>query len=266
MKRLAALLLASLVLASSTTLAQREMPSYFALLTSIPLESGYAAGCHAPRNSRTLNFRDSKKVLRTMFLSLGARTLYCQCTPVLQGRSLIVDESCPYKTKRKGPVVNWEHVVPASRFGQLRPCWKGEGCKGKRGRRCCQSADPCFNRMEADLHNLHPSLGDLNYARSNFMFGEISGERRDYGSCDFEVDRRRRIVEPMPQIRGDIARSYLYMAWRYGLDLTDEEKALFLRWNLEDPPDAMERQLEAARRRLQGSGNPFIRGWKNPTS
>lgn len=262
--RRSALFFASLVLASSTVLAQSEMPSYFESITSQPV-SEFAVGCEAARNSSTLNFQDSKRVLRTMFLSLQARTLYCQCRLVLSGRELGVDDSCSYRP-RESPAVNWEHVVPASRFGQLRPCWSGEGCKGKRGRRCCQVSDPCFNRMEADLHNLHAALNDLNYDRNNFMFGDVSGEERRYGSCDFEIDSRRRIAEPAPQIRGDIARSYLYMSWRYGFYLTDGEKMLFLRWNIEDPPDEAERKLEAARRRLQGNGNPFVSGWKNPTS
>jgi deoxyribonuclease-1 len=264
MRGLALVFFIFLFFSFSAVIAQSEMPDYFQSLTSEPL-SEYASGCTAPRNAFTLNFTDAKRVLRTMFLSLNGRTLYCQCRLVLSGGELGVDGSCPYRP-RMNPAVNWEHVVPASRFGQLRACWKGDGCRGKRGRRCCQEVDPCFNRMEGDLHNLHAAINDLNYDRSNYMFGDVSGEERRYGGCDFEIDSSRRIAEPAPQIRGDIARSYLYMSWRYGFDLTDDEKMLFLRWNIEDPPDEAERRLEAARRRLQGNGNPFITGWKNPTS
>lgn len=61
--------------------------------------------------------------------------------------------------------------------------------------------------MEADLHNLVPAVGELNGDRSNYRMAVISGEDRTYGACDFEIDSSRKVVEPMAETRGDIART-----------------------------------------------------------
>lgn len=44
--------------------------------------------------------------------------------------------------------------------------------------------------MQADMQNLFPSVGEINEDRPNFKCGEIDGEERKYGQCDFEVGER----------------------------------------------------------------------------
>ncbi len=34
------------------------------------------------------------------------------------------------------------------------------------------------------MHNLYPSLVSINQARSNYRFGMIEGESREFGECD----------------------------------------------------------------------------------
>jgi deoxyribonuclease-1 len=41
----------------------------------------------------------------------------------------------------------------------------------------------------------------------------IEGEQRQFGACDVEIAERK--IEPRPEIRGDIARIYLYMEASY---------------------------------------------------
>ena len=74
--------------------------------------------------------------------------------------------------------------------------------------------------MQSDMHNLFPSIGEVNGDRSNFVFGEIDGEEREYGECDFEVAER--IAEPKKSIRGDIARSYFYMSHQYKMEISED--------------------------------------------
>lgn len=226
-------------------------------------------GCEIKRQRASSSFKDTKRGLRRIAARTGWHTLYCDCpvSPAEDGKGLVVDEdACGYVPARdhvqRG--VSWEHIMPASRFGNDRPCWSGTGCDRGRGRRCCQRSDACFNLMEGDMHNLAPALMELNEARSNRRFGEIPGEERRFGRCDFEVHAD--LAEPRPAVRGDVARSYLYMSWRYGILLSDEERSLMLQWNNEDPPDETERSLNEERTRLQGNDNPFVSGWKNPTS
>ena len=67
--------------------------------------------------------------------------------------------------------------------------------------------------MQADLYNLQPAIGEVNGLRSNYQIGEIDGEVREFGKCDVEIKNKK--VEPAPKIRGDIARTYLYMEYAY---------------------------------------------------
>lgn len=96
--------------------------------------------------------------------------------------------------------------------------------------------------MEADLFNLVPAVGELNADRSNFEFGEIPGEVRAYGRCDFEVDRNHKVAEPAEDRRGDIARAYLhmYVAYPGGLSLKAEDLERFKAWDQADPPTSWE--------------------------
>ena len=84
-----------------------------------------------------------------------------------------------------------------------------EGCK----------KDENFEKIESDLHNLVPAIGEINGDRSNFSFSNIAGEERIYGKCDFEIDFKNKIVEPREAVRGDIARIYFYMSEKYNIPL-----------------------------------------------
>jgi deoxyribonuclease-1 len=115
--------------------------------------------------------------------------------------------------------------------------------------------------MEADLMNLSPEIGELNADRSNFHFGEVTGEAREYGACDFEIDRASDTVEAAPSIRGEIARAYLYMHATYGptaLPLTPEELARFEAWHRADPPSEWEQVRDARIAAIQGVSNPWV--------
>ncbi len=92
-----------------------------------------------------------------------------------------------------------EHIYPAS--------WMAEhlGCGS---RKQCRDNSERFNRMEADMHNLYPALASINQARSNYQFGMIEGEVKEFGECDFERDTSDKIAEPRP-----IARGIAMMVW-----------------------------------------------------
>ena len=94
--------------------------------------------------------------------------------------------------------------------------------------------------MESDLHNLVPAVGELNGDRSNLPFSMIEGEPREYGACDFEVNLAADRVEPRPEVRGNIARTYFYMSSTYGLPISEERER--------------NRRITA----IQGNVNPFV--------
>lgn len=157
-------------------------------------------------------------------------------------------------------------MVAAYEFGGHRACWHDTPCvdghgQAFGGRRCCRERDPEFRRMEADLMNLSPEVGELNADRSNFAFGEVAGESRDYGACDFEVDRSTDTTELSPDVRGDVARAYLYMYGVYGpaaLPLSRAALERFEAWHRADPPTAWERLRNERIRAIQGVPNPWL--------
>lgn len=163
----------------------------------------------------------------------GGETLYC-------GRRF---------GSHKGRSINIEHIFPMS--------WtlKKFGC---RDREQCRKISPKFNRVEADMHNLYPAIGKINKARSSYAFGMISGERRSFGHCDFEIDQHKRRVEPRPEVRGNIARAMFYMHHRYGLPIFKRQGALLRLWHRKDPPDAEERRRNNLIEKIQGNRNQFI--------
>ena len=106
------------------------------------------------------------------------------------------------------------------------------------------------------MHNLFPSIGEVNGDRSNFVFGEIDGEEREYGKCDFEVAQR--IAEPKKSIRGDIARSYFYMSNQYKIEIPSDYEKMLREWHFFDQPDKWERDRNSLIEDVQGDRNPFI--------
>ena len=191
-------------------------------------------------------------------------TFYCGCG-VREGHH-VAPGACGYRPKGKPTStrtkrIEWEHVVPASLFGETFRAWtEGDpacvSSKGKpyKGRRCAGKVSEQFRLMEADLYNLVPAIGELNGARSNFDLGVIPGEAREFGACDFEV--RDRLVEPREAVRGDVARIYLYMDEAYPgrRILTGARRDLLQHWAAADPVDPWE--CERARRIEEIQGNP----------
>jgi len=217
-------------------------------------------------NSTNDSFSRSKKTLLNRVYYDHRTTFYCDC---LFGPDKTVPPSDKYKPKRensRSSKVEWEHVVPAHAFGQSFPEWRNgaAGCvdkkgKGFKGRKCARLTSKEFRLMEADMYNLVPAIGEINGDRSNYSYGIIPGEPRDYGPCDFEIESRK--VEPREEIRGDIARIYMYMDWAYpghGI-ISKKNRKMFDVWDNQDPVDA--RECERARRieEIQGNENPFVK-------
>ncbi|MCH8544694.1 MAG: endonuclease [Alcanivorax sp.] len=186
-------------------------------------------------------------------------TLYCGCAWHWTGRSggRIDFDSCGYQVRAqetRAARLEWEHVVPASNFGRARQCWQ-EG-----GRRNCNATDPVFNAMEADMHNLSPSVGEVNGDRSNFRFTELPGVARQHGACDFRVDFAQRAVEPRDAVKGQVARITFYMHDRYDLPMADAQQRLLMAWDRQFPVSEWERERDLRIAARMGHHNPFVTG------
>jgi deoxyribonuclease-1 len=189
----------------------------------------------------------------------GEGDFYCECAWEWTGQSggQIDTASCGYQIRAQ-PVratrTEWEHILPASVFGQSRQCWRNGG------RENCNRTDAVFNAMEADMHNIVPALGEINADRSNYHFYEIAGEPYAYGACEFEVDSRQRIAEPRDAVKGQIARIYFYMHQRYGLMLAEALQRRYMQWDAQFPITAWEVERDKRIARIMGHQNPYVTG------
>ncbi len=108
------------------------------------------------------------------------------------------------------------------------------------------------------MFNLFPAIGEVNGLRSNYPMTIIEGEERQFGKCDVEIKRGK--VEPRDEIRGEIARTYMYMDSVYpgkGI-ISKKNQSMFEEWNRSDPVDEWE--CERARRieKIQGNRNEIV--------
>ena len=205
-----------------------------------------ALGADAPQN-----FAAAKKIAWQLYAE-QPRTFYCGCR--YQGNRVDL-ASCGYtprKQLRRAQRLEWEHVVPAWVIGHQRQCWQ------RGGRPSCSRSDPLFKAAEADLHNLVPSIGELNGDRSNFALGMLSGSPTQYGACPMRVDFKQKTAMPPERVRGTAARIYLYMADRSQLRLSKQDRRTYEAWNRLYPVNAWERWRNQKVGCVMGHGNPYV--------
>jgi deoxyribonuclease-1 len=217
------------------------------------------------QNIHITSFSKSKKLLLKVYKD-NPVTLYCGCS--FKGKKPILS-SCGYvpsKDSKRANRIEWEHVVPAHAFGKSFSEWrdghpkcvKKNGKKFK-GRKCAEKMNDEYRRMQADMFNLYPAIGEVNARRSNYSMSIIEGENREFGKCDVEISDG--IIEPGEEIRGEIARTYLYMDSAYpdrGI-ISKKNRKLFNAWNKIDPVDEWECERAKRIENIQGNRNEIVR-------
>jgi len=154
---------------------------------------------------------------------------------------------------QEGDCYNREHSFPKSWFG-------GE-------------VMPMFT----DLFHVYPTDGFVNNQRGNLPYGEtdnaswtsMNGSRVGPGSL---AGYTATVFEPIDEYKGDLARTYFYMAVRYygedaswpggpmthGSQLLPWALEMLVQWHQDDPVSTKERDRNEAVYALQGNRNPFI--------
>jgi deoxyribonuclease-1 len=227
------------------------------LFSSIKLQAGEQTDGQVNTAYTPVKFSKAKKLLTQIYQDKHQETFYCGCNYKHQGKKLIPElASCGYqvrKQKNRANRIEWEHVVPAWQFGHQLQCWQ------KGGRKACRK-DSKFSYMEGDMHNLVPSIGEVNGDRSNYSFSEWNGIPTQYGQCDILVDFKARKVQPPQHSKGPIARSYLYMQGRYDFKLSKQDRRLYEAWDKRFPTTRWECEKNRQIKSIQGNSNPFITG------
>jgi endonuclease I len=151
----------------------------------------------------------------------------------------------------EGDCYNREHTVPSS--------WSGTS-----------------GAVYTDLFHLYPTDGFVNGKRANFPYGEVaspswtSTNGSKLGNNAFP-GYTGTVFEPIDPYKGDIARTYFYMAVRYldklpswtsavfsGDSLTSWSKELLLKWHYQDTISQKELDRNDSIYKIQGNRNPFI--------
>jgi len=221
------------------------------------------------------SFYKSKKELRKIYQG-HQKTFYCACKYNFKNNKNVIDKkSCGYnprnryyksgKPNQRAKRIEWEHIMPAENFGRQLQCWRKGHSKcikknGKpfKGRKCCEKVSEKFRIMQADMHNLVPAIGELNGDRSNYRYDFYPAQPKQYGECKFEVLFKEKRARVKKDIRGNIARAYLYMSDRYNILLSKQEQLKFNSWNKEDPVDEWEYQRNKSIINIQGNLNSYI--------
>lgn len=244
------------------------MKKLTSLIISLTLIFLYTGPLYAgDRGNTTIqSFSKAKKILLRQVYQDHKITFYCNCPFTAKKEIQPCDNYTPKKEGKRAHRLEWEHIVPAHAFGQSFPEWrighpKCKNRKGKpfKGRNCARKVATKFRYMESDLYNLVPAVGEINGLRSNYSFAMISGEKRQFGNCDMEIEDRK--AEPPPGKRGDIARTYFYMDGAYpghGI-ISKKNRELFKAWDKGDPVDAWECKRGKRIGGIQGNENPFVK-------
>jgi deoxyribonuclease-1 len=195
-------------------------------------------------------------------------TIYCGCR--YEGKQVDL-RSCGYKVHKnakRASRLEWEHVVPAHAFGQAFAEWREGAPKCvKRGRpfkgRKCAETNPEFARMEADLYNIWPEVGELNGLRSNFSMAALGPAARNpssisFGACTAQIADKK--FEPMDMAKGIVARVYMYMDQAYpgrGI-VSGKNKKLFEAWDKMFPVTKWECKRAQKIKGVQGNENQVL--------
>ncbi len=204
------------------------------------------------QNKSIPNFGEAKSVLRNIYGNKN-KTFYCNCA--YQKKSIKSGCNLNSKKRRKRDSrLEWEHVVPASRFGKTFVEWKQSKkiCPPRQkkngklkkisSRKCATKKNKDFRYMAADLINLVPVVGTVNAWRSA---KKIKGLGKAKPICSTGAKQSKKFFSPPASKRGDVARIYQYMFENYprNLILNVEEKEMFTVWAKKDPVDSMECEI-----------------------
>ena len=212
--------------------------------------------------SQMISVEISKKQLKKIYLEGNhPKTLHCGC--FFDKIQQVYPKICDFGPKATGnrglrKILKWVHVVPVSTFAKPLKCWDEALCRkdGKqegKGSRCCNVLSPKFKTREADMHNLFPAIAGIE--GEGFASPDRFGGMDEYKFCK---DKSTSSSGLRSGVRGDIARTYFYMAHQYKLNIPEDVEDRLRTWHLEDPPDKWEEERNSLIEMEQGNRNPFI--------
>ena len=138
----------------------------FIFLIALPIDSQELPQ-KAIQPSTMISVESSKKELKDIYFQSGQnKTLHCGC--MFDQQLQVHSKTCKHLTKNpstkiQSSTVKWVHAMPMEKFAGSLRCWKNPSCtfsdgKIKKAFQCCKEISPKFKSMQADMHNLFPSV------------------------------------------------------------------------------------------------------------
>lgn len=187
-------------------------------------------------------YEDARRIFWKKLYPQGGTELYCGVGFDAERRASV-----------PGQALSVEHAFPADAIAETEPGCTNRTCKAVR-----------VQRAMADLQNLWPALQKVNSSRGRMRFGNLPHDVKSRFP-DFCPAFRRgtgadTVVEPRDAVKGDVARSLVYMHFVYRLPLEEavSDQDLLLDWMALDPPDDAEVRRNSLIGTLQGATNPLL--------
>ena len=140
---------------------------------------------------------------------------------------------CNKPFSKPTPLIAPSYIYPRTKIREVLQC----GTK-----RRCLSESERYRIIISDLRNIVPADAYFEFKRQNSEFG-ILGEKVQANPCG--IRKKLHIIEPPDKLKGDIARTLLYMSNQYQLPVLGNIHDLEF-WTEQDPPSKAElNRLEA---------------------
>jgi len=112
--------------------------------------------------------------------------------------------------------------------------------------------------MIFDLHNIVPSILQVNQYRSDNRYADLPDNASDFGVC--EIEDTSNLFEPPDCHKGDVARIWFYMHDTYGVHVPEAEWTMFVEWSELDPISSWEVLRERRIYEQTGNRNYYVYG------
>jgi endonuclease I len=250
----------------STTATGTNAATYYSTISTSSLGSGLKTALYNKILGHTVTAYGSG--------SSGLWATYSTTDPLFNGKVWDI-----YSTKLNGPSP-YEYTFSTNQCGS----YSVEGDCYNREHSFPQSWFSSAAPMVSDMYHIYPTDGKVNGMRSNFPFGEVSaptftGLQGGKLGANTTAGYTGIVFEPIDDYKGDLARSYFYMATRYDNVIAnwqtngnaDEVLAgnafpaydawflnLLVKWHNQDPPSVKEINRNNAVFGYQVNRNPFI--------
>ena len=112
---------------------------------------------------------------------------------------------------------------------------------------------------KCDVHHLYPTDANANSRRGSYPFGMVTGSVDwQEGGSKLGSGAGGTVFEPRDVHKGNVARSMIYFAHRYGFPIDAAQMAIYKQWHLTDPVDDAEVVRSLAIGAEQVLPNPFV--------